>query len=149
MALINCKECKKEVSKSAKTCPHCGFVLKKKMGCFKWFGIIILVGVVLLVIEVATQKKGKGFSNPDNNLKVEVYRASENYMERNLKSPSTADFPGVLTYKNHVKKVKTGHWKVNSYVDSENGFGAKVRTNFSCEVVGSKGSWTVKNFKTN
>ncbi len=24
MALVKCKECKKEVSKSAKTCPHCG-----------------------------------------------------------------------------------------------------------------------------
>lgn len=24
MALVNCKECKKEISKSAKICPHCG-----------------------------------------------------------------------------------------------------------------------------
>ena len=29
MALIKCPECGKEVSDSAPTCPHCGYVLKK------------------------------------------------------------------------------------------------------------------------
>jgi hypothetical protein len=29
MALINCPECKREVSNTAVTCPHCGFHLKK------------------------------------------------------------------------------------------------------------------------
>ena len=28
MALIKCKECNKEVSDTAKTCPHCGYKLK-------------------------------------------------------------------------------------------------------------------------
>lgn len=30
MALINCPECKKEISDQAKTCPHCGFPLKEE-----------------------------------------------------------------------------------------------------------------------
>ena len=29
MALINCPECKKQVSNSALFCPHCGFPLEK------------------------------------------------------------------------------------------------------------------------
>lgn len=29
MSLINCKECNKEVSDTAKTCPHCGYKLKQ------------------------------------------------------------------------------------------------------------------------
>lgn len=29
MALIQCPECKKEVSSTAPTCPHCGYQLKK------------------------------------------------------------------------------------------------------------------------
>lgn len=29
MALINCPECGKEVSDTAKSCPHCGYELKK------------------------------------------------------------------------------------------------------------------------
>lgn len=146
MALINCPECKKEVSKKAKACPHCGFILKKKMGCFKWGLIIILAIIVLFVIEVSTQDKSKG---KDNAGLVEAYRASENYMERQLKSPKTADFPGVLTYKNHVKKMENGQWIINSYVDSQNGFGAIVRTNFSCTVVKVGGRYKVQDFKTN
>lgn len=43
MALVQCKECKGEVSSSAKTCPHCG--KKLKMG---WFAKL-LIGVVALV----------------------------------------------------------------------------------------------------
>ena len=30
MALIQCAECKKEVSDQAESCPHCGFPIKKK-----------------------------------------------------------------------------------------------------------------------
>ena len=41
MALIKCKECKKEISDSAKQCPHCGYK-KKKIGFF-WPIIMILI----------------------------------------------------------------------------------------------------------
>ena len=29
MAIVNCKECGKEISDMAQTCPHCGVVIKK------------------------------------------------------------------------------------------------------------------------
>ena len=41
MALIKCNECKKEISDSAKQCPHCGYK-KKKIGFF-WPIIMILI----------------------------------------------------------------------------------------------------------
>ena len=41
MALIKCKECKKEISDTAKQCPHCGYK-KKKVKLF-WPIIIILI----------------------------------------------------------------------------------------------------------
>ena len=41
MALIKCKECKKQISDTAKQCPHCGYK-KKKIGFF-WPIIIILI----------------------------------------------------------------------------------------------------------
>lgn len=50
MALINCPECKKEISDSVSACPHCGFVInekkkpkKKKKGCFTWVLLIIVI----------------------------------------------------------------------------------------------------------
>lgn len=53
MSLVQCKECKKEVSSSAKTCPHCG--VKLRMGFFAkslivvsvLFGVVVLIGLGL------------------------------------------------------------------------------------------------------
>jgi|OM-RGC.v1.035162127 hypothetical protein len=45
MAIIKCKECKKEISSSAKECPHCGF-RKYQMGCLTKL-IIIVIGITL------------------------------------------------------------------------------------------------------
>jgi len=33
MSLINCKECKNQVSNQAEKCPHCGATIKKRTGC--------------------------------------------------------------------------------------------------------------------
>lgn len=47
MALINCKECKAEISSEAEACPHCGYKNKKEnMGC----GSMIFISIVALVI---------------------------------------------------------------------------------------------------
>ncbi len=64
MALINCPECNKEVSDSAKMCPHCGYELfdyklrnakkppqythqpKKKNGCLIAIGAIVFISIL-------------------------------------------------------------------------------------------------------
>ncbi len=47
MALINCKECGKEISDMAKMCPHCGYPIKKKG---KGFAVASLVlGIISCV----------------------------------------------------------------------------------------------------
>lgn len=47
MALKQCKECGNEVSTKAESCPKCGAILKKKMGCL---GQIISVFLVLFIL---------------------------------------------------------------------------------------------------
>lgn len=55
MALTHCRECKKDVSTEAKTCPHCGAgmpALKRKpisagMGCLIVVGLLVLISVVM------------------------------------------------------------------------------------------------------
>lgn len=43
MALIICKDCKNEISTSAKECPHCGRPLKKsRLGCLVFTGLALL-----------------------------------------------------------------------------------------------------------
>ena len=49
MALTKCKECGQDVSKKAESCPHCGYVMKKKSsgsGCLT----VTLLGIVAFVI---------------------------------------------------------------------------------------------------
>lgn len=50
MALKPCKECKKEISHTAPTCPHCGVKnpgVSKSMGVFGWFvTVLVLIAVI-------------------------------------------------------------------------------------------------------
>ncbi len=46
-----------------------------------------------------------------------------------LKAPSTADFPSISKFRYGVVKKQL---LVQSYVDSQNGFGAQIRTKFIC-----------------
>ena len=40
MALINCPECKREISDTARSCPHCGYSFEKMKFC-KFCGVKI------------------------------------------------------------------------------------------------------------
>ena len=61
-----------------------------------------------------------------------VYYGCSHIIQRRLKSPATANFPSMNSYGVVVVK-KLGTIYVNSYVDSQNSYGAKVRTNWKCE----------------
>lgn len=51
MAIINCKECKKEVSNTAEKCPHCGAaVARKPIGCGTAIFLILLFLVFASVV---------------------------------------------------------------------------------------------------
>ena len=47
MSLINCKECGKEISNTAKSCPHCGFEINKNQTTKLLIGLatIFLIGI--------------------------------------------------------------------------------------------------------
>ena len=78
-----------------------------------------------------------GGSNPEQKQKeefseVDAWVAAQLEVENNLKSPATAKFP--MGYSDYVKKTDTDEYFVEAYVDSENSFGAMIRTQFSCYV---------------
>lgn len=69
----------------------------------------------------------------------------EKFVKDNLKSPSTADFPSLVGL---VKQVDTKTYEVNSYVDSQNSFGAMLRTNFYCKVkYAGNDKWTCEELR--
>jgi len=147
MALINCPECKKEVSKTAKVCPHCGYKLKKKKGCLYYIGIAILIVIGLVIIELATQDNSSS-SDRDFGGERLAYNLSKDYVLQNLKSPKSAKFPGLFESKNHVTDLGGGRYKIVSWVDSKNSFGAEIRTEYSCIMVNKGGDkWGIEELK--
>jgi hypothetical protein len=64
----------------------------------------------------------------------------ERHVRRRLKSPSTADFPWGTS--DRVQYSGDGRYRMRSYVDAENAFGATVRLDFDCIVKTEDGeSW--------
>ncbi|MES2614684.1 MAG: zinc ribbon domain-containing protein [Bdellovibrionota bacterium] len=59
MAMIQCKECKKEVSTSAKTCPHCGVSRPGQKVPDLVAGILVVVGVIFMISLCSTTNDNK------------------------------------------------------------------------------------------
>ncbi|KUF45257.1 MULTISPECIES: zinc ribbon domain-containing protein [Myroides] len=148
MALINCSECNKEVSDKALNCPKCGNPIadiitsnesyqvekRNKGGCFK----TLLVAFVVFVIGVAIVES---FSDSSNSNAVETQHSellAFNYamdcVKSRLKSPSSAIFANSNEKKQSVTYNGSGVYVVRSWVESQNSFGAMLRSNFECTV---------------
>lgn len=69
----------------------------------------------------------------------DAYFISWEFIKDKLKSPSTAEFP---TYSEvNVQELDSNQYFVNAYVDSQNGFGAIIRTNYSCVLTKKGEKW--------
>lgn len=126
-------------------CPSCG---GKDSATYTIKNVLVLVGLVLLVSIISdsstesspgkklpieqerTEKKTIHFSEKDN--KSMAYYMCEQWVKKRLKSPKTADFPGVFDGKFDNTYKEGAEYQIWSYVDSENSFGATLRTGFTC-----------------
>jgi len=146
MALIECPECKREISDKAVSCPHCGYQQQKTKkapekkksspnGCLVAILIIIVFAVISQLMPDDNSEPEKSTKAIDNHSPGLAYITIEKLVKRDLKSPKTAEFPSYKEKLKHTKYIGSNTYKINSYVDSQNSFGALVRTKFSCEVV--------------
>ena len=170
-----CKDCKNEISESMHTCSHCGstdfhdveqiehFNTKLEIKDWKVVAIIFLVVVISVkfitnkTIEkqreyrevkqnniVEPKKEHKSRRVEDNNVHA-AWAYIQIYVESQLKSPNTADFR-FGGYRD-VTYLGNGLYSFNSYVDSENSFGAKIRTYFSGTIQEVPGGWAIQTFQ--
>ena len=58
MALIQCRECGNQISKSAKACPSCGAQNKTGTSCLTWVALAVFVFIVIGIISNDTSSSG-------------------------------------------------------------------------------------------
>ncbi len=154
--LVKCGECGKEISPKAKSCPHCGAPvkeLKSFSGCSTAIIVIVLLtlygayneglldgkpGDQKPATQSSHQTSGDGVTD-----KLAAYDMMEKFVIKRLKSPSTAKFPSVWDDRDkHVRFVSDHTYIITSWVDSQNGFGAMIRTQFTGKIrEGDNGEW--------
>ena len=158
MALIKCPECEREISDTVVSCPHCGYRIKevefvksvpvqekKDIGCVNIFMIVLIVVVILGIIasmardssssDSESSSSESDYSSTSSSSNFVAYNYAERYVKQNLKSPSTAEFPDVFEKSEHINPISDNKYQINSWVDSQNSFGAIIRTKFSCVIV--------------
>lgn len=87
----------------------------------------------------AKRKRENAWRNEDKSIGAWLY--AKDIVKRSLKSPSTADFPSSIFYTDYVSR--NGQvYTIRSYVDSQNSFGATIRSTFMVKTEQvSKDNW--------
>jgi hypothetical protein len=118
----------------------------------KLIAIIILIGLIIFIViyslpsgdsepsSLSSQPKQEQVSKPTE---VEASIIAKDFVKIFLKSPSTAKFP-LLEY-NSVALPDTefgkSRYRVSSYVDAQNAFGAMIRNNWTVTMKYLGGEW--------
>lgn len=91
--------------------------------------LVIVIIAVIIGYFIFQPSKSKDLTPWNEKDEISMaYIMSQEFVTSKLKSPSTAKYP--LSYGNGSKRMKGQQYSINSYVDSQNGFGAMIRTNF-------------------
>jgi hypothetical protein len=76
-----------------------------------------------------------------------AFEMCKDFVKARLKAPSTATFRNFYEDDGEVRVTGSGAgpYTIQSTVDSQNGFGAKIRSNFSCTVTATGDTWHASN----
>lgn len=101
---------------------------------------IIAIFLSLIAIRTIIEQDDENWNEKNNS--IMAYVVMEDFVKERLKSPGSADFPGVSEHVNHTKYLGNQKYQIISWVDSQNSFGALMRTNFIGVIKQvSKDSW--------
>ncbi len=130
MALIICKDCKKEFSTDAKRCPHCG--AKKPSKFLKNFFIIF---IIISILSVIGGKEDKKKTNEDY-----AILACREFAKKITHDPSSFEFN-----KNEAISAFSGNNKytVIAPVRAKNGFGSLRLFKVKCELSKENENWNI------
>lgn len=135
-----CKSCAKMIPKEAKVCPYCR---RHQISSRLVKAFFIILGLFIILPFYLPKTPSSSTTSIDS---VDAYIMATKFAKQNLKHPHTASFAAHL--QSDIKS-EGDTWTVVSYVDSQNDFGASIRTNFACQMkhLGNK-QWKLINIKT-
>ncbi len=102
------------------------------------------VGVVVLVLAAVMLVEWLG--GTARNDQAGAFAACTQFVERTLRSPGSAQHPAFL---DAAVSNEDPVYVVTSHVDSQNGFGALLRTSYRCEVAREGQGWKLVDLKVN
>jgi hypothetical protein len=106
----------------------------------------IKIGCAALIIIFIAVIAGWAFSSNDTGKepsRLDAYVASQQFVEKQLKAPSSAKFP--VFDNSMVVPLGNNRFKVAAYVDAQNSFGAIIRTSYTCTVKNTDGdNWQLE-----
>jgi|GEM_PF-1697113 hypothetical protein len=122
-----------------------GYELKKKKnrGCVFYIVLMLVTITAIYYITNKFDKDDREFRDKygieeirhgSDKDKLEAYGYVENFVKNKLKSPSSAVFPSYREQIEHTDYLGEDVFKIKSWVDSQNGFGAMIRTRFVCTI---------------
>lgn len=125
-----CPHCKESVNPQAVKCPHC------QSKIYRWTkGRLILLGffafaMIAMIISINSDSSPRRVPvQKEKHDDITVCTEAQMLIEQSLKSPSTAKFPSCRS--TNIQRLPNDTFIVSAYVDSQNGFGAMLRTDWT------------------
>jgi hypothetical protein len=122
------------------TPPPAGQPPKKssKVALFGCLGLVLLLfaGCYAMINSSSGSGGGGGGGDSAASLEAGAWVVCKDQVTSQLKSPATAGFPMMSEFNINTSGST---YTMNAWVDSENGFGAQIRTGFTCKAVHTGG----------
>lgn len=100
----------------------------RNQGCLVWALVVVAAFVLFVVVSC-----GRAMTDDEDDEWVptafDAVQVCETWVSEKLKSPSSAEFSGTDS-----APAGSDAWTVTGQVDSQNGFGAMIRTSWTCDV---------------
>lgn len=143
MSLAHCRECDRRISTAASSCPHCGAPapittesldferradeglqrIKRDSKKALWVGGAVLFALFAWLSSIESPPLGDPLS---------ASVRCKGFVKERLKAPSTAEF---ADYRPEMATdLGSGRYRIRSWVEAENSFGARLRTSYTCTV---------------
>jgi len=113
---------------------------KSKTPWWAYAVVLGIAGIIALIVAHPTKHQPTSTENRDDATRA----CQEKFVPDRLKAPATAKFSNVTT-----TATAAGGYTVVGSVDSENGFGALIRSTFTCSVHSSGDQWVLDSATVN